>query len=212
VTAPGRPPESGDGEPERGEPTAASPSPTAAAVSELLRSHRRGDPGAFARLVQIVYGDLRRVARRQLARLKPGETLGTTGLVHEAYLKLVDQSRADWQDRGHFLAVSARAMRQVLIDYARGRSRAKRGGGERPLTLDERQLAAAGEAEHLLALEEALERLAAVEPRLLQVVECRYFAGYTEEETATALGVSTRTVERDWLKAKAWLRQAMSGG
>ncbi len=190
------------------------PGPTMAAteVHELLLAHRRGDPEAFPKLVRLVYPDLKRLAHRQLGRLKPGDTLATTGLVHEAYLKLVDHTRADWQDHGHFLAVSARAMRQVLIDYARGRAREKRGGGERPATLDGREVAVAAEVEHLLALEQALERLAAVEPRLAQVVDCRYFAGYSEEETATALGVSTRTVERDWIKARAWLREAMGEG
>ncbi len=181
-------------------------------VNELLRAHRRGDAEAFSKLVRLVYPDLKRLAHRQLSRLKPGDTFATTGLVHEAYLKLVDQTRADWQDHGHFLAVSARAMRQVLIDYARGRSRDKRGGGERPGTLDGREVAVAAEVEHLLALEQALERLAAVEPRLAQVVECRYFGGYTEEETAAALGVSTRTVERDWIRARALLREAIGGG
>jgi RNA polymerase sigma factor (TIGR02999 family) len=123
----------------------------------------------------------------------------------------VDHTRVGWHDRHHFFCVAARAMRQVIVDYARARNRLKRGAGRPDLNLDEHQIAVDVHLEQLLALNEALERLEAVEPRLLQVVECRYFAGYTEEETAEALAVSTRTVERDWLTAKAWLRKAMLG-
>jgi RNA polymerase sigma factor (TIGR02999 family) len=178
-------------------------------VTELLRAHGRGDRDAFNRLVPLVYDDLRRVAKSQLRRLRVGETLDTTGLVHEAYLRLVDQTTADWRDRGHFLAVSAMAMRQILIDHARERSRQKRGGGQAHVELDEHTLAVTADAEHLLDLDRALGALEATDARLVRVVECRYFAGYSEQETAQALGVSLRTAQRDWLKARAWLRRAL---
>ena len=180
-------------------------------VTQLLIAYRDGDREAFDRLVPMVYDDLRRIARRQLRRGGP-QTLNTTGLVHEAYLKLVDPSQVDWQDRGHFLAVSARAMRQVIIGYARKRSAVKRGGGERPVTLDEAQVAVDEQADRLLALDRALERLGARDPRLARVVECRFFAGLSEEETAQALGVSLRTAQRDWMRARAWLKEELRGG
>jgi RNA polymerase sigma factor (TIGR02999 family) len=178
-------------------------------LTQLLIAHGQGDPQAFERLIGLVYTDLRGLARAQLRRLRPGSTMDTTALVHEAYLRLVDQSRVQWQSRGHFLAVTARAMRQILIDYARGRCRKKRGGGAVPVPLDEIAAGRPDEVEQLLEIEVALERLHAVEPRLVRVVECRYFAGYSEQETAEALGVSLRTAQRDWLRARAWLRQAL---
>lgn len=181
-------------------------------VTELLLAHGRGDAAAFDRLVGLVYDDLRRLARAQLRRVPAGQTLDTTALVHEAYLKLVDQTRAHWHDRGHFLAVSATAMRQILIDYARSRVRQKRGGGAEHAVLDEARVAATGEAEHMLELDLALKKLAEVDPRLVRVVECRYFAGFSEQETAEALGVSLRTAQRDWLRAKAWLRNELGRG
>jgi RNA polymerase sigma factor (TIGR02999 family) len=180
-------------------------------VTELLRAHGRGQGDAFERLLPLVYDDLRQAARAQLRRLRVGETLDTTSLVHEAYLRLVDQTRAEWQDRGHFLAVSALAMRQILIDYARERSRAKRGGGQAKVPLDDVQIAAADDADRMLEVDLALQKLAAAEPRLVRVVECRYFAGLSEQETAEALGVSLRTAQREWLKARAWLRSALGG-
>jgi RNA polymerase sigma factor (TIGR02999 family) len=185
------------------------PSPDSA--TELLLAHREGSPGAFDRLVELVYPELRSVARRQLRRRRPDEQLQTTALVHEAYLKLVDQARMGAQDRNHFLAIAARAMRQIIVDHARGRLAAKRGGGAQHVALDDRDLAIQNQADHILAVNEALKRLADEDPRLLQVVECRFFAGYSETETANALDVSARTVERDWLRAKAWLREAIDG-
>jgi len=178
-------------------------------VTELLLAHGRGQADAFGQLVPLVYDDLRRVARAQLRRLRVGETLDTTSLVHEAYLRLVDQTRATWNDRGHFLAVSAVAMRQVLIDHARGRTRQKRGGDARREPLDEAMTAVATDAERLIEIDLALQKLDTEDPRLVRVVECRYFAGLSEQETAQALGVSLRTAQRDWLKARAWLRQAL---
>ena len=182
------------------------------AITRLLQSYRDGDEEAFGRLVPLVYGDLRQIARIQLRRLRPGQMLETTGLIHEAYLRLVDQKQADWQHRGHFFAVAATAMRQILIDHARTMSRDKRGGGVEPLPLDERLVGLTDHAQELIDLDLALDKLAAVDARQVRVVECRYFAGLTVEETATALEIGKRTVEREWLKAKSWLRRELSGG
>lgn len=173
-------------------------------ITDLLLQIRGGSPDAMDRLFHSVYGELRRIAGRQLRGERPGHSLGTTGLVHETYLKLADQTRVQWQDRTHFYRVAARAMRRILVDYAR-RYRAQRRGGElRRVSLDE-DATVAERGETLLALDEALERLAAKNERLSSVVECRYFGGLTEEETAEALGVTTRTVQRDWAKARGWL-------
>ena len=181
-------------------------------ITAALLAYEEGAPGARDDLFELVYPELRLIARRQLRRWRPdGHVLDTSGLVHEAYFKLVDQTQVGWHDRHHFFGVAARAMRQVIVDYARARHRQKRGDGRPDLDLDEHQIGIDTHLEQILALNEVLERLEAVDPRLLQVVECRYFAGYTEEETAEALSVSTRTVERDWLTAKAWLRKAMLG-
>src|SRR5919199_366543 len=174
-------------------------------VTKLLVDFAAGDREALDRLLPVVYDELRRIARRELRRERVDHTLTTTALVHEAYLTLVDQSRAQPGDRVRFFAVAATAMRRVLIEYARRRRAAKRGGGERPLSLDETAVAATDSAERLLALDDALTRLAALDPRQARVVECRYFGGLTEEETAEALGVTARTVRRDWVKAKGWL-------
>ena len=173
-------------------------------ITDLLLQIRGGSPDAMDRLFHSVYGKLRRIAGRQLRGERPGHSLGTTGLVHETYLKLADQTRVQWQDRTHFYRVAARAMRRILVDYAR-RYRAQRRGGElRRVSLDE-EATVAERGETLLALDEALERLAAKNERLSSVVECRYFGGLTEEETAETLGVTTRTVQRDWAKARGWL-------
>ena len=184
--------------------------PGTEAITSVLVAYRHGQPGAFDRLVSLVYPELRRIARGQLGRWRPGLSLDTGAVVHEAYLKLVDQTKVEWQDRNHFFAIAARGMRQVIIDYARKRQAQKRGGGD-VVALGDREVAIQAQAERLLEVNEVLARLEAEEPRLLQVVECRFFAGYSEAETAEALGVSTRTVERDWLRARAWLRRAMAG-
>ena len=181
------------------------------AITEALLAHRQGAPGAFDRLVALVYDDLRRVAHRQLGRLRPGRTINSTGLVHEAYLKMVDQSRVGFQDRAHFFGIAARAMRQILVDHARRRGRRKRGGNPKAEPLDEAMTAVADDAERILVMHDALERLAAVDPRLTHLVECRFFAGYSEQETAEILGVSARTVRRDWTRARAWLLELMHG-
>lgn len=182
-----------------------------AEVTQLLRAHRDGDRAAFERLVPLVYDDLRRIARRQLGRGNPDGILQTTALVHESYLKLVDQSRADFQDRSHFLAVAARAMRQVVVDHARRRGAAKRGGGGHQTTLDEGHVAVESQAEWLLAVDQALTRLGERDGRLARIVECRFFAGLSEEETAAALGISVRTAQRDWMRARAWLQEELRG-
>jgi RNA polymerase sigma factor (TIGR02999 family) len=180
-------------------------------ITELLIAHGAGDAAALDRLVPLVYGDLRRVAGAQLRRHRPGDTLNTTGLVHEAYVRLVDQSRASWRDRGHFFAVSALAMRQIVVDYARRRGRQKRGGDQMIVSFDEEAMhPAAREAGRLLDIDAALEKLAKHDRRLARVVECRFFAGFTEEETAEALGVSVRTAQREWYKARAWLRAELA--
>ncbi len=162
------------------------------------------------RLFAMVYDELRRLAHDQLRRERPGHTLGTTGLVHETYVRLVDQTRVDGHDRGRFLVAAACAMRRILVDYARRNQAARRGGGIVRLTLDDDQ-PAAERSEMLLALDEALDRLVGLNPRLSQVVECRYFGGLTEQETADALKVTRRTVQRDWAKARGWLYLEMSG-
>lgn len=180
-------------------------------ISTLLRAHRGGDRGALDRLMPLVYDDLHRLARRQLAGEGRGRTLDTTGLVHEAYLRLAEASRAAWEGRGHFFAVSARAMRQIVVDYARERGAAKRGGGVRPATLDDESAAIESRAEEILAVDQALAGLGALDPQLPRIVECRFFAGLTEEETAEALALPLRTVQRDWARARAWLKRALGG-
>ena len=155
------------------------------------------------------YQQLRAIAHRRLAGRDPGGTLSTTALVHETYLKLVDHSQAEWNDRGHFLALASLAMRHVMVDLARERSTAKRGGAARQVTLDEENTTVEDQAEIVLQLNEALDRLAAWEPRLAQVVECRFFGGFSESETADALGITVRTVQRDWVKARVLLRRAL---
>lgn len=178
-------------------------------ITDLLLQIRGGNPDAMDRLFQAVYGQLRRIASHHLRGERPGHTLGTTGLVHETYLKLADQTRVQWQDRGHFYRVASQAMRRILIDYARRYRAQRRGGDLHRVTLDE-ETTATERGENLLAVDQGLERLAAHNPRLGSVVECRYFGGLTEEETAEALGVTARTVQRDWAKARAWLYVELS--
>jgi RNA polymerase sigma factor (TIGR02999 family) len=178
-------------------------------ITRLLQDHRNGDRGAFDSLVPMVYEQLREIARRQLRRLPRGESLDTTSLVHEAYMQLVGETGVDWQDRSHFLAISARAMRRIAVDHARRRSAEKRGGGLAAVTLEPHHALAESQAETVLTVHKVLDELASVNERLVRVVECRYFGGYTEEETAAALGVNSRTVQRDWLRARAWLLAAL---
>jgi RNA polymerase sigma factor (TIGR02999 family) len=182
------------------------------AITELLLECR-SDERAADRLFPLVYEELRRIAHRQLRRERTGHTLGTTALVNEAYLKLVDITRVEWRDRMHFLSMAARAMRRILVDYARQHCAERRGGGVAPLALDAgSKISVEAQADELLALDEALTRLGELSPRLVQVVEFRFFAGMSEEETAGALSLTTRTVRRDWVKARGWLRQALNAG
>jgi RNA polymerase sigma factor (TIGR02999 family) len=199
---------SGDG----GQEQRAGPLTDATAVStptiDVLDALHSGRREAIDTLLPLVYHELRAIAHRHLA-IKQGGTLSTTALVHEAYLKLVDQSRADWNDRSHFLAVASIAMRHVLVDRAKAKATQKRGGDRRRITLDDNEIAADDQPEVLLQLHEALSRLAEKQARLARVVECRFFGGLTEDETAEALGVTVRTVQRDWAKARMLLRRAL---
>jgi RNA polymerase sigma factor (TIGR02999 family) len=163
------------------------------------------------RLLPVVYGELRRMARGKLRDERDGHTLNTTALVHEAYLKLVDQTWASAESRAYFFGAAARAMRQVLVDHARRRVRQKRGGDPRPITLEEQHLISDEFAENLLDVDEALQSLANIEPRAARVIECRFFGGLSVEETAEVLGISVRTVKRDWILAKAWLYRKLRG-
>lgn len=181
-------------------------------ITGLLRAHRAGERTAFDRLVPIVYERLRAIARGQRKARWAGRTLSTTGLVHEAYLDLRDERSVDWRDRSHFFAIAARTMRRILVDYARRRSAQKRGGG-RPLSaVDPDSVASPSQADLVLAVDRALERMSALDDRLCRLVECRLFAGYTAAETADALGLSLRTVEREWPRAHAWLRRELADG
>jgi RNA polymerase sigma-70 factor, ECF subfamily len=191
------------------EPDIASPPATPGAVTSLLIAHRGGDPEAYAQLFPLLYDHLRQVAHAQLrreARVRQGShTLSTTALVHEAWFKLAEPGKLELQDRGHFFGAAARAMRQVLVDHARKVGAAKRGHGAAAVELDAASLAVEERADVLIALDEALERLAAMSPRLARVVELRFFGGLTEEEVGEVLGVTERTVRRDWVKARGWL-------
>ncbi len=185
--------------------------PGDAASPDLLARLRSGRRDALDALVPLVYEELRTIAHRHLAARggARGATLATTALVNEAYLKLVDQSRAGWRDRAHFLALAAVAMRHVLTDRARARVALKRGGARVAVTLDEHAVADDAAPEQLLDIDDALHRLAALDARLARVVELRFFGGLTEEEIAGALDVTVRTVRRDWVKARLLLREAL---
>ncbi len=184
---------------------------TPSEITRLLSALRQGDPGAKDRLYSLVYDELRRIAHRQLRRRSPGQTLDTTALVHETYLKLADVRSAEWQDRAHFLAVAATAMRHILVDAARRRGAAKRGGELRRIELGDEQLGLESKATEILAVDRALGNLAAVDGRLGRLVELRFFGGLSVEETAEVLRISERTVKRDWRKARAFLYQALAG-
>jgi RNA polymerase sigma factor (TIGR02999 family) len=178
-------------------------------ITGLLLAWRAGDGGAPDRLFPLVYDQLRRIAHQLLRRERSGHTLDTTALVHEAYLKLVDQRRVAWADRSHFFAVASQAMRRILVDYARRYRAAKRGLAPRRVSLTDAMLVTEQRADTLVALDEALSQLAGLHDRLSRVVECRFFGGLTEEETAAVLGVTPRTVRRDWTKAKGWLQRVL---
>lgn len=183
---------------------------SAHSVTDLLAYWREGGTDAAQRIMPLVYDELRRLAHRQRRAGREDDTLTTTALVHEVFLRLVDQSRADLHDRGHFLAVAAMAMRQLLVDHARERQALKRGGELRRVDLDETTLAIDDQAQSLLELDDALTALAVIDVRLARVVECRFFGGLTEEETANVLGVTARTVRRDWTKARTLLNARLT--
>ena len=182
-------------------------------VTELLVSLGNGNREALSELVPLVYDELRAIARRKLRYERQGHTLNTTALVHEAYLKLVRLDRVQWQSRAHFLAIAAQAMRNILVDHALRRKRAKRGGGIPHSTLDgsaeEIATIPVAEAERILALDEALKQLADLNPRHARIVECRFFGDMTVEETAMAMGLSPATIKRDWTLLRAWLGRVL---
>lgn len=183
--------------------------PSRAEITRLLLAHREGDDEAFRQLTPLIYNDLRRIALGQIARGGAGETLNATALVHEAYLRLIDERQVEWQGRAHFFAIAARSMRRIIVDHARERGAQKRGGGQPHLELDPERIAVVEQAETLLALDRALAAMSAIDERLAKVAECRLFGGLSEEETAQALAVSLRTVQRDWQRARAWLQRDM---
>ncbi len=186
------------------------------AVTQLLVDWRNGNEAAFNQLMPIVYDELRRIARRYLKREGSGHSLQTADLVNEAYLKLINQQDVDWQNRAHFFAVASNIMRHLLVDHARTRQRAKRGGQAIHIALNDETTAKAATGSDkkidLLALDQALNRLAEFDARKSRIVELRYFGGLSFEETALVLGVSEITIKRDWLKARAWLFRALGGG
>jgi RNA polymerase sigma factor (TIGR02999 family) len=179
-------------------------------VTRVLSAIEQGDPHAAEQLLPLVYGELRKLAAQKLAQEKPGQTLEATALVHEAYLRLVDVEKAQhWDGRRHFFAAAAEAMRRILVENARRKKRLKRGGGRQRSDLQEDDWVAPPADDHLLALDEALGQLAAAHPELAELVKLRYFAQMTVEQTAELLGLSPRTIKRNWVYASAWLRRAM---
>lgn len=179
-------------------------------VTTLLNAWGGGDKAAFDRLVPVVYEELRRQASRYLRREGPGQTLQTTDLIHEAYIRLVDQKNEHWQNRAQFFGIAAQLMRRILVDRARARHRAKRGGADLRISLDEGMAIANSPDVDLMVLDEALNRLAEIDIQHSKIVELRFFAGLNVEETASALAVSPRTVKRGWRFAKAWLRREIT--
>ena len=186
------------------------PTPSTHEVTQLLLDWSDGDQAAFDALMPLVYDELRQMAHRYMSRERPGHTLQTTALVSEAYLRLVDQKRVHWQNRAHFFAVAAQAMRRILIDYARKQRYAKRGGGAPKISLEEAAVMSQERAADLVALDQALITMASLDPQQSRVVELRFFGGLTIEETAEVLRLSVDMVKREWATAKAWLSREMS--
>jgi RNA polymerase sigma-70 factor, ECF subfamily len=174
-------------------------------VTVLLSALKQGDDAAAARLMPLIYDELRRLAGSYMRRERTDHTLQATALVHEAYLKLVEQRSTDWQSRAHFFGVAAQLMRRILVDHARGHSRQKRGGEHAKVSLDEALVFAEQQADEVLAVDDSLNQLAKMDPRQARVVELRFFGGLSVEETADVLGVSPKTIKREWSVAKAWL-------
>ena len=178
----------------------------------MLANWSKGDESALAQLMPLVHAELRRIAQRQMGRERAGHTLQATALVNEAYLKLAGEGSFEWHDRAHFFAVCAQVMRHILIDHARAHARDKRGGGAIQVSLNDGAIIDAGPAEDVVALDEALRELETLDPQKGRIVELRYFGGLTIEETAEVLGISPRTVRREWRRAKAWLFRMISEG
>src|SRR5918911_4262143 len=186
--------------------------PSPQQVTQLLAAWGDGDMAALDKLMPLVYEELRRLAHHYMSGEGPGNTLQTSALVNEAYLRLVDQTNPHWQNRAHFFAISAQLMRQILVDYARKRRSRKRGGDARQVSLDEALIVSEERAADVVALDDALKSLAEIDPRQSQIVELRFFGGLSIEETAEVLGVSPGTVMRDWTLAKAWLQREINKG
>jgi len=179
-------------------------------ITDMLLDWGKGDKAALDRVMPLIYNELRRLAHRQMRRERAGDTMQTTSLINEAYLRLIDYERVQPQDRSHFFAIAAQAMRRILIERARSRRTAKRGSGGQKVSLDDAADLVDDRAANLVALDDALTSLATIDPRKAQIVELKYFGGMTIDETAKALGVSTPTVERDWQMAKIWLRREIT--
>lgn len=179
-------------------------------ITGLLQQAARGNVEGLDRLVPVVYDELKRIAHRQLRSERSDHTLDTVALVHEAYLRLRGLERIEWRDRGHFFSAAASAMRRILVDYALARKAGKRGGGRRPVTLEDLPELAVEPSDQLLALDEALRQLDQVSPRAARIVEWRFFAGMSIEETASVLEISPATVKREWTLARAWLNRELA--
>lgn len=180
-------------------------------VTELLQGWRDGDKEALDKLMPLVYEELRRQAARYLRQERPGHTLQTTALIHEAYLRLIDQRKTKWENRAHFYGIAAQMMRRILVDHARTRGRLKRGGSSIRVSMSQAVALAEGPNLDIVAIEEALKRLEELDPHQSRIVELRFFSGLTVEETAEILGISAATVKREWRVAKAWLYREISG-
>jgi RNA polymerase sigma factor (TIGR02999 family) len=179
-------------------------------ITDLLLGYRRGDKEALDKLMPLVYDELRRQAARYLRREQAGHTLQTTALIHEAYVRLVDQHNVQWQNRAHFFGIAAQMMRRILVDHARTKKRVKRGGSDIRVSLADATTPVKGQDLDIVALDEALQRLAKIDEQQSRVVELRFFSGLTVEETAEVMGISQATVKRDWSMAKAWLHRELT--
>jgi len=192
--------------------TAAMAAPSTEEVTQLLLAWREGDEAALGELLPLVYDELHRLAARYMRRESPGHTMQTSALVNEAFIRLVDQRQVHWQNRAHFFGIAAQLMRRILLDHARGQARGKRGGGVHRVSFDEGAIVSEQRAAELIALDDALNALAAFDSRKSRIVELRFFGGLSNEEVTEVMGMSLRTVEREWRKAKAWLHHAISEG
>ena len=186
--------------------------PSSHDITQLLLAWSEGDQAALEQLTPLVYRELRRLAKGYMRQESPGHILQTTALINEAYLRLIDWKQVQWQNRAHFFGVAAQLMRRILVDFARACKQGKRGGAMRQVSLDEAAAVSVERAAEFIALDEALDRLAAIDPRRSRMVELRFFGGLSEEETAEALKVSPRTVRREWSLARAWLHRELRAG